>query len=187
MDEASGRLSPPRRSPPRSGLAVLLFTAGVGGMIQSYLAPFYSVLGHRFGVGSVAVSWMVISFTLALVVLTPTLSKLGDVHGHRRALQVAIGLVATGAILVALAPSYPVLLGGLIAQGGVAGLVPSMVGYLRARFTRDVTDRTVGYLIGAVMFGCARAWWIRGCSSGSPARRRGRSGFRRYWLRWHSG
>lgn len=91
------------------------------------------------------------SALLATVVLVPLLSKLGDVYGHKRLLLVAAVLVALGSVIVAVAPSFALLLVGRVLQGAVTAFLPLEFAIVRER-AGDRAGRAIG-LAGRVADG----------------------------------
>ena len=70
-------------------------------------------------------SWVFTAYMLASAVTIPLYGKLGDVHGRRRILLVAISIFVAGSILCGLAPSMPALIVFRAIQGiGAGGLIP---------------------------------------------------------------
>lgn len=95
---------------------------------------------------------LVTSYLIAAVVLQSPAGKIGDRIGHSRMLLIGQGLVAAGALLGYLAPSFWVLtVARILMAGGGAVLVPSTVALLR----RDLPAERRGRAFGA--FGAAMA------------------------------
>ena len=142
-----------RRHPFQSVLAPLLLVEALSGVLQVYFTPLYPKLADHFRVSIGTMSWSLTAWTLATVVTTPLLSKLGDLHGHRTILRVQTALVATGSILVAAAPNFPVLLVGRVLQGTLAAYLPLMFGLVRTSLPENSTRRAIAYLSSIVLFG----------------------------------
>lgn len=140
----------------------LLFIELFSGVLQTYFTPVYRALAGQYGVSLGTISWAQIAPTLALVVVTPALAGLGDIHGHRRILRVAVGMAAAGSILVAAAPSFGVLLVGRVLQGSIGAFLPLMFGLLRDRFDERVTRPAIGYLCAVLMVGALAGTTLSG-------------------------
>lgn len=136
-----------------SVLLPLLIVEMFSGVLQVYFGPLYPKLAQRFHVDIGTMSWSLTAWTLAAVVFTPLLAKLGDVYGHRTVLRIDVALVAVGGILVAVAPNFPVLLAGRILEGALAAYLPLMFGLVRSGFDETSTRRSIAYLSSVVLFG----------------------------------
>jgi MFS family permease len=134
-------------------LGALLFVELFSGIIQTFFQPLYPSIAKEYSVSSGALSWTLIGFTLAGAVTTPVFSRLGDIYGHRRLLRIEIGLVAVGSILIALTPSFVLLVIGRILQGMFTAYLPLMVGLLRSNETKSQTEKGIAYLTSILLFG----------------------------------
>lgn len=68
-----------------------------------------SISGHF---GTTQGVWLVTAFLLVASVASPVIGKLADTHGKRRLLLSCVLLAVVGAVTAALAPTFPILLGG---------------------------------------------------------------------------
>ncbi|SEL79074.1 MFS transporter [Streptacidiphilus jiangxiensis] len=137
----------------RRSLAVLLFVELFSGFQQSYFVPLLHTVGGQFHVGVTALAWTVTGPALAAAVATPLLTALGDRHGHLRLLRATVAVVAVGAVLIATAPDYPLLVTGRVLQGCLAGFLPLMFGFVRHRHGIGQTRRAIAHLSAALMLG----------------------------------
>ncbi|WP_329561148.1 MFS transporter [Kitasatospora sp. NBC_01266] len=137
----------------RRTLAVLLLIVLFSGFQQSYFTSLFQALGDRYHVGVSALAWTVTGPALTAAIATPLLAALGDRHGHLRVLRATTAAVAAGAVLIALAPDYPLLMAGRMLQGCLAGFLPLMSGLVRRRHGIRHTHRAIAYLSAALMFG----------------------------------
>ena len=107
-------------------------------------------IGRHFDVGIGAATWTISLYALLLAVTTAVYGRVSDLVGGRGPLLVGIGLMAGGAVLAALAPTYGVLLVGRAFQGAGAAAVPTLgVTLLSARYDGGVRDLALGRLAGA--------------------------------------
>ncbi|MDG3009623.1 MFS transporter [Rhodococcus sp. D2-41] len=134
-------------------LGPLMLIELFSGIFQVYFAPLYPALAHKFSVDIATLSWALIVFTLSGALSTPVFAKLGDVYGHRRILKVELGLVTLGTVLIAVAPTFPLLLAGRFLQGMFAAFLPLMFGIVRSRTDVGTTTRAVAYLSAVLLFG----------------------------------
>src|SRR5829696_4634647 len=69
-------------------------------------------------------SWLAVGYLLASVIVVPLYGRLGDRHGRRRVLSVAIVLFALGSLACGLAPTLGLLVAARVLQGlGGGGLM----------------------------------------------------------------
>ncbi|WP_224281731.1 MFS transporter [Streptomyces sp. LS1784] len=137
----------------RRALAALLVIELFSGFQQSYFTPLFHSVAEQYHVNVTALAWTVTGHALAAAVATPVLAVLGDRHGHLRVLRATVAVVGVGAVLIAIAPGYPLLLAGRVLQGCLAGYLPLMFGLVRSRRTTEDTRRAIAYLSGAMMVG----------------------------------
>lgn len=150
---ALARPSPAGARELRPSLAVLLFIEVCSGFQQSYFAPLLHAVGEHYHVGVSSLAWTVTGPALAAAVSTPLLTALGDRHGHLRVLHATVAAVTIGAVLIAIAPDYPLLVTGRALQGCLAGFLPLMFGLVRHRHGIQQTRRAIAYLSAALMLG----------------------------------
>jgi predicted MFS family arabinose efflux permease len=136
-----------------SFLRILIPVEVFSGLVQAYFYPIYAELAGKFHVSIGTLSWSLTAFTLATCVLTPVLTKLGDVYGHRLILRIVVAAVTLGSVLVAAAPNFGVLVAGRFLQGAVYAYLPLMFGLVRSRYSHDDTRRAVSYLSSVLVFG----------------------------------
>jgi MFS family permease len=141
------------RQPLAVFLGPLVLVELFSGVLQIYFSPVYASLADKFGVGIGTLSWALTGFTLASAVSTPVFCKLGDVYGHRKILRIQVAIVATGSVLIAVAPSFSVLVAGRVLQGMFPAYLPLMFGLVRDRYGDDDTKRAISYLTSILIFG----------------------------------
>ncbi|HET7041271.1 MAG TPA: MFS transporter, partial [Gemmatimonadales bacterium] len=99
-------------------------------------------------------AWIFTLFLLFDLIGTPLLATLSDLRGRRAIYVLSVGLFAAGSLVVALAPSFSVLLIGRALQGfGAGGIFPVASAVIGDLFPVERRGRALG-LIGAV-FGIA--------------------------------
>ncbi|MCP2338609.1 MFS transporter [Actinomadura rupiterrae] len=125
----------------------------VSGILQTGIGPLLPAIGDRFAVSDATVNWVVSVQLLAAAVCVPAFGRLGDLHGHRRMLRIALVSVAAGSVIVAAAPSFPVLLAGRVLQGPLAALLPLEIALVRDRLPTDLARRAIARLVGALTLG----------------------------------
>src|SRR4051794_31789165 len=77
----------------------LLTTAGISfAVMQTLVIPALPFFQREFGATQADTTWIVTGFFLSTSVLTPLLSKLGDMHGKKRMLVIALSVFAVGSL-----------------------------------------------------------------------------------------
>ncbi|WP_405694246.1 MFS transporter [Streptomyces sp. NBC_01185] len=162
--------TPPPAAPPEPPLSASV-TAVVGllvlfevtsGFLQVGIAPLLPDLAHHLGIGSAALNWVVSVQLLAAAVCVPLFGRLGDLHGHRRMLRIALALIAVGSVVVALAPDYATLLAGRVLQGPIAALLPLEIALVRDRLPVADARRAIARLVGALTVGAMAGGVVMG-------------------------
>lgn len=123
------------------------------GIIQGFLSPLLKGLTDTLHVTAADLNWVSIASLLASVAFTPVLSRMGDLHGHRRILRWNLAIVLTGSVLVGLSRSFEMLLVGQVLQGAIAGFFPLLVGILRHRTSESAARRGIGVMVAALTGG----------------------------------
>lgn len=148
----------PATSPgaPRSVTAVvglLVLFELVSGFLQTGITPLLPDIGDYHGVSDSALNWVVSVQLLSGAVLVPVFGRLGDLYGHRRMLRLALASTAVGTLLVALAPSFVLLLLGRVLQGALVALLPLEIALVRDRLPVEQARRAIARLVGALTLG----------------------------------
>ncbi|MEU0128957.1 MULTISPECIES: MFS transporter [unclassified Streptomyces] len=125
------------------------------GITQGFLSPVLRGLADTLHVTAADLNWISIANLMASVAFTPVLSRMGDLHGHRRVLRWNLAIVLLGSVLVGLSRSFEVLLAGQILQGAFAGFFPLLVGVLRNRGGAAESRRGISLMVAALVGGIA--------------------------------
>ncbi|MFE1949317.1 MFS transporter [Streptomyces sp. NPDC059524] len=145
-------------------LAAMAVVVVFSGVVQGYLTPLLPELGARLGIDGVGQNNLYLLAQAAFAVLTPLLSRLGDLHGHRRLLRIALAMVALGSLLMALRPTPLTLAVGMVLQGAVVGFFPLLAGILRSRAPER--GRTgMSLLVGALLIAIGVGGLVAGALS----------------------
>ena len=103
-----------------SAVMLPMFLASVD---QTLLATATPAIAAELG-GLRDTSWIAVGYLLAATVMGPLYGRLGDRHGRRKMLMLAVGAFAAGSAACALAPSMGALVAARAAQGlGGGGLM----------------------------------------------------------------
>jgi MFS family permease len=141
------------------GFLVVLELAS--GILQAWLSPLLPSILRRYGTTAAELNWVNAAYLLSTTLCVPLLAALGDRYGHRRLLVVAVALVAVGSVLVAVAPTFGVLLLGRVVQGPLGAFLPLEFAIVRERAGLR-TGRAVGMLVGALSVGGGLGFLLSG-------------------------
>lgn len=128
-------------------IGVLFGLAGTGTSAVSVALP---ELAAGLGVGVASAAWVISGYAVALAVLTAVHGRIADIVGVRGPLVVGVVLMATGALVSAAAPAFPVLVAGRILQGVGAAAVPVLgMALISARWDGATRAGALGRVTGA--------------------------------------
>jgi MFS family permease len=148
----TGTTATPAAAGVMSAVGFLVVLEFASGLLQGWLPPLLPSILREYGLTAADTNWVNGVYLLSTAVCLPLMAKLGDVYGHRRLLIVAVSLVAAGAVLVAIAPTFEVLLLGRALQGPLMAFLPLEFAIVRER-AGDRAPRAIGLLIGALAVG----------------------------------
>lgn len=131
-------------------LAAMALVEVLGGVVQGYLPPLLPALGTHLHIDSAGQNNIYLLSQLAFAVMTPLLSRLGDLYGHRRLLRISLAMVAAGSLLMAVWPSSVTLTVGVVLQGALVGFMPLLVAILRSR-EPERNRFGIGLLVGVLL------------------------------------
>ena len=124
----------------------LVLCAGVASfsLLQSMVNPVLPTIEAALDTDQATVTWVLTAYLLSASVFTPIIGRIGDKVGKERMLVVALGALAVGSLLAALAPSIGVLIVARAIQGIGGGVLPLTFGIIRDEFPRDKVAGAVG-------------------------------------------
>ncbi|WP_353946212.1 MFS transporter [Streptomyces sp. HUAS MG91] len=137
----------------RAVVGLLIAFELVSGFLQGAAVPLVPEIQDWQGISTGQAQWFTSVQYLAAAISVPAFGRLGDLYGHRRMIRVALGTIAAGTVLVAVAPNLGVLLLGRALMGPLAALLPLEIGLVRDRLSVDGGRRAVGMLVGALTLG----------------------------------
>lgn len=139
----------------RNRLLLVLFIGVLMGALDiAIVGPALPAIQAGFGVDDRALAWVFTIYVLANLVGTPLMAKLSDRAGRRSIYVLDVALFAAGSLIVALSPTFGVLLVGRAIQGlGAGGIFPVASAVIGDTFPVEKRGSALG-LIGAV-FGIA--------------------------------
>ena len=135
-------------------LGVLFIGVLMAALDIAIVGPALPAIRTTFGVSDRALTWIFTIYVLFNLVGTPLMAKLSDTFGRRSLYVLDVALFALGSLLVAISPSFGVLLAGRAIQGlGAGGIFPVASAVIGDTFPAEKRGSALG-LIGAV-FGIA--------------------------------
>ncbi len=136
-----------------SVLVALIVVEVTSGFVQGFYTPLLPELAAHVGVGTEAMNWFQTAQSMAAAVLVPLLARMGDVFGARKVLRGAILSVLIGTLLIALVPSFPVVLLGRVMVGPLGVWLPLAVAIVYARAAEGSATRSITILSASLMGG----------------------------------
>ncbi|SNY28476.1 MFS transporter [Paractinoplanes atraurantiacus] len=137
----------------RAVVGLLVLFEITSGFIQGGVVPLLPDLGDALGISTADLNWVISVQLLAAAVSVPVFGRLGDLYGHRRLLRIALICVAAGSVLVAVAPSLPLLLLGRVLLGPLAALLPLEIALVRDRLPVEQARSAIARLVGSLTLG----------------------------------
>lgn len=135
---------------------VLVFLAIVevtSGFVQGFYTPLLPDLARHVGVPGEAMNWFQTAQAMAAAVMVPLMSRMGDVFGARKILRLAIVSVLIGTLMIALVPSYPLVLLGRIFIGPLGVWLPLAIAIIFVRTVGGSATRSISILSASLMAG----------------------------------
>ena len=135
-------------------LGVLFVGVLMGALDIAIVGPALPAIRETFAIDGRAAAWIFSVYVLFNLVSAPFMAKLSDRYGRRRVYLLDVALFAAGSLVVAVAPTFALLLVGRALQAiGAGGIFPVASAVIGDTFPADQRGRALG-LIGAV-FGLA--------------------------------
>lgn len=152
MDSASHPIEDNQK---RSRLLGVLFVGVLMAALDiAIVGPALPTIREYFGVDDRSITWLFTIYILFNLIGTPLMAKLSDVLGRRSVYLADVILFALGSLLVAIAPSFALIIVGRAIQGlGAGGIFPVASAVIGDTFPPEKRGSALG-LIGAV-FGLA--------------------------------
>ena len=136
-------------------LLAALFFAGVATFAQLYSPQaVLPQIAQQLGIGAADAALTVSLATVGLAISVIPWSVIADRVGRVRAMTVSIAAATTLGLLVPLAPTYPLLLGGRFLEGLALGGVPAVaIAYLTEEIDRRHAARAAGIYVAGTTIG----------------------------------
>ena len=133
-----------QRTDYRLTFAVLCVGVGSFSLLQSMVTPVLATIERGLDTDQATVTWVLTAYLLSASVFTPIVGRVGDKVGKERMLVVALGALAVGSFLAAIAPTIGVLIAARVIQGIGGGVLPLTFGIIRDEFPRDKVAGALG-------------------------------------------
>ncbi|WP_344055075.1 MFS transporter, partial [Planotetraspora silvatica] len=137
----------------RRTFLVLSAAAAAFSIMQSLVTPVLPTIQHDLHTSQGTVTWVLTAWLLSASVATPLLGRIGDMIGKERTLLVALGAIAVGCLIAALAPNLGVLIVGRVVQGLGGAVFPVSFGIIRDEFPAERVPSAVGGLSAVIAAG----------------------------------
>jgi EmrB/QacA subfamily drug resistance transporter len=111
-------------------------------------------MAREFGVRLDALQWVLTAYLLTITAILPLFGRLADMVGRKRVLNTGLVLFVAGSALVALAPTFPVLVASRAVQGvGAAMFMATIMATAVSTFPPDQRGRVLGLISSMVAAG----------------------------------
>jgi len=134
--------------------ALSLATVAEGVFIGGIL-PVIPAIVHRYQITSGEAFWLNAVYLLAVGVTCPALSRLGDIHGHKKLTVLTIIVSIIGIALDVVAPNFGVFLVGRFLLGFCPAITPLAIGIFRNTLKDEAALYGIGALAAAMTVGHA--------------------------------
>src|SRR5919107_3818532 len=141
-----GRVGDPDRQHYGLTFAVLALAAATFAVLQSLVAPALPEIQRDLHASATATTWVLTAYLLSASILTPIIGRLGDMFGKEHTLVCALGMLAAGTLLAALATDVNVLIAARVIQGGGGAIFPLAFGIIRDEFPRERVATGIGLI-----------------------------------------
>jgi EmrB/QacA subfamily drug resistance transporter len=138
---------------PRTTFAVLAAAAAAFALMQSLLTPVLPTIQQDLRTSTATVTWVLTAWLLAASVATPLMGRIADIIGKDRTLLVALGAIAVGCLIAAVAPTIEVLIAARVLQGLGAAVFPVSFGIIRDEFPPHRVASAIGTLAAVIATG----------------------------------
>jgi EmrB/QacA subfamily drug resistance transporter len=142
-----------RRAHHQVTFAVLAAGVIAFALLQSLVTPVLPTIEAALHTNQSDVTWVLTGYLLSASIFTPILGRLGDMTGKKRMFVLALGALAAGCLLAALATSLATMIVARVIQGIGGGVLPLAFGIIRDEFPRDRVAGAVGAISALIAVG----------------------------------
>jgi EmrB/QacA subfamily drug resistance transporter len=138
---------------PRITFVVLAAAVAAFSLMQSLITPVLPTIQHDLHTSAATVTWVLTAWLLSASIATPLMGRIGDMIGKERVLLVALGAIALGCLVAALAPTVGVLIAARVIQGLGSAAFPAAFGIIRDEFPPARVPSAIGGLSAVIATG----------------------------------
>jgi EmrB/QacA subfamily drug resistance transporter len=113
-------------------------------VLQSLVSPVLTTIQHSLHTSQNTVTWVLTVYLLSASVFTPIFGRIGDKVGKKKVFVFAMGALAVGALMAALATSIGLLIVARAVQGIGGAVLPLCFGIIRDEFPPEKVGGAVG-------------------------------------------
>ena len=113
-------------------------------VLQSLVSPVLTTIQHSLHTSQNTVTWVLTVYLLSASVFTPIFGRIGDKIGKKKVFVFAMGALAVGALMAALATSIGLLIVARAVQGIGGAVLPLCFGIIRDEFPPEKVGGAVG-------------------------------------------
>jgi EmrB/QacA subfamily drug resistance transporter len=135
-----------KRSHYQLTFAVLAVSVAAFALLQSLVTPVLAEIQVDLDTDQTTVTWVLTAYLLSASVFTPIIGRIGDKVGKERMLVVALGGLAIGSLIAALATSITPMIIARVIQGVGGGVLPLAFGIIRDEFPEKKIPGAVGLI-----------------------------------------
>jgi EmrB/QacA subfamily drug resistance transporter len=145
-------------------LTYVVLCAGISAfsLLQSMVNPVLPTIQAALHTDQRTVTWLLTAYLLSASVFTPIVGRIGDKVGKDRMLVVALGALAVGSLVAAVAPTIGVLILARVIQGVGGGVLPLTFGIIRDEFPPEKVAGAIGTAAALLAVGGAAGLVIAG-------------------------
>ena len=151
-----------RRSHYQVTFAVLAVSVAAFAMLQSLVTPVLAEIQTDLHTDQTTVTWVLTAYLLSASVFTPIMGRIADKVGKERMLVVALGALAVGSLIAALAGSIGPMIAARVIQGIGGGVLPISFGIIRDEFPEKKIPGAVGSIASLAAVGAGVGLVIAG-------------------------
>ncbi|MEJ1087808.1 MFS transporter [Microbacterium sp. Mu-80] len=126
------------------------------------VVPVLPRIPELLGTSAADASWLMTITLLIGVVGTPVITRLADMHGRRRMLLTALGLLVGGSFFAAVVPGFAAVMIGRALQGFGTAVVPIGIALMSATVSRDRATLGIALMSGTLGIGSALGLAVAG-------------------------
>lgn len=151
----------------RSALLIALLSSFLTPFMVSSINVALPAIGREFDMTAVSMSWVPTSYLLSAAIFLVPFGRLADIHGRKKLFTWGIGIFTGSSLLLAFAPSAPVLLLLRVVQGvGSAMIFGTSMAIVASVFPPGERGRVLGITVGAVYLGLSCGPFLGGVLTG---------------------